>query len=289
MKFKITVPATSANLGPGFDISGIALDIYNEFYFDFTKDGIQFTDDEYDFDTSLTLDTFFNVLDMYNQVKPSSVHLHTVSKIPVARGLGSSSTCIVAGIMAANQYASLNLEKEKIALIANEIEGHPDNVVSAIYGNLNLSLVDKNLYRREIKVHPDLAFCLIIPKHKVKTSEARKVLPKEYKMSDIQINLSRMAFVEEAFTTMDLDLLKLVTEDRLHEQYRSQLILNFDDIKNKFSKLDIITYWISGAGPSIVLLVDKNKLNNINEELKDDAFDLKILNVDTNGARLELQ
>lgn len=290
MNFKITVPATSANLGCGFDVAGLALNLYNEFYFDFDKEGIHFGDDDYDFDHSLTLDIFFETLKKYGACCPKNVHLHTVSNIPPTRGLGSSSTCVVAGILAANHYGKLNLTQDDLALLASEYEGHPDNVVSALFGNLNISLFDHHFFNRNIKVHPDLAFIALIPSHPVKTEEARASLPKAYPISDAIYNLARIPFMEEAFQNKDEALLKEVTQDKLHQQYRQSLIKDFAKIEAIYLTQDIITAWVSGAGPTILLLVDKKKQAEVLFNLQENnPFSLTILGlqIDIKGAIIE--
>lgn len=267
MYFKIYVPATSANLGSGFDSAGLALNRYNEFTFDFTQEGIKFFDEIYQFDTSLTLDSFFKTLTLLDVEHPKNVHLTTVSNIPIARGLGSSSTCIVAGVLAANHFAKTNLSLEKLALIATKLEGHPDNVVSAIYGSLNLSLYEEKLFNNNVTVHQDLYFIALVPDHTVKTSEARNILPTSYEMGDIVFNLSRVSFIEKAFSTLDEELLKIVTQDRLHQSYRKQLIQDFKQIDNALKHPKIITSWISGAGPTMMALCHRDNTKEISDHL----------------------
>lgn len=267
MKIEIKVPATSANIGPGFDTSGLAINLYNEYTFDFNQTDIQFTDDQYEFKTSLTLDTFFDVLEQFDIEKPLGVHLHTISNIPVARGLGSSSACIVAGLLAANHYGKLKLDKKKLCQIATNFEGHPDNVVSAIMGNLNISLLDSSFHNIEIKMHDELALIAIIPHHEVKTSDARNILPQFYSLEDAVFNLSRMAFVKEAFENKDIALLKLVTQDKLHEKYRQTLIEDYNIYHELFKNENIITSWVSGAGPTMMLLVDIKTKDEVTQYL----------------------
>ncbi|NLW15346.1 MAG: homoserine kinase [Erysipelothrix sp.] len=267
MKFRITVPASTANIGSGFDMAGIALNLYNTFDFNFNTEGITFSDDTYSFTTSLVLDTFFTVLNTYNIEPPSNIHLHTKSHIPIARGLGSSSTCIVAGIIAANRYADLKLSKLDIAKIANDIEGHPDNVVSAVIGNMNLSLADKKLYNQNFKIHDDLTFIAIIPNYEVLTKDARDIMPDNYQISDVIHTSSRTAFLKVAFETGNKELIASVTKDKLHQPYRQKLIKNYDDIDHFLNKSKALTHWISGAGPTIIALVKKSDAHELYNEI----------------------
>ena len=289
MTLTIKVPATSANLGPGFDVAGLALTLYNEFEFDFGVDTVSFYDSDYSFDTSLTLDTFFDVLDMYSIERPKGVKLTTTSRIPVARGLGSSSTCIVAGLLAANEYGNLNLSKEELARVATKIEGHPDNVVPALFGNINLSLMDDHLFIQKGIVHDAIEFIAIIPSHPVSTKEARAVLPTTYTLDTLIYTSSRSAFLLEAFKTNDKVLFHAILKDKVHEPYRKQLIQNINSIE-VLLKHDLITgYWVSGAGPTILAITDKNNTKEVVENLTENIHNfgtLKVLQIDTKGAMI---
>lgn len=290
MKFKISVPATSANLGPGFDTAGLALNLYNEFDFDFTQKGIHFFDEKHDFETSLVLDTFFKVLDTKGIARPLNVNLVTHTNIPIARGLGSSSTCIVAGVMAANLFGDLNLTQKNIATIATKIEGHPDNVVPAVFGNLNLSLYEKELFVQTTQIHKDLSFIGIVPNYMVKTEDARNALPQTYKIKDVVYSMARTAFLQDAFKTKNLELLKEVSKDTLHQPFRKSLIKDYEKIQETVDKSGAVSYWISGAGPTILVLVEsKNKekvLKHLRESL-DESNDLLDLQIDIKGAMIK--
>lgn len=289
MKFKIKVPATSANIGAGFDTVGVALTLYNEFTFDFSKTGVSFSDDQYTFDTSLTLDAFFETLERFAIQRPENLHLYTQSNIPIARGLGSSSTCIVAGVLAANHYANLKLSNESLGEIVSQIEGHPDNVISALYGNFNLSMFDKKLFNINTKVHEDLAFLAIVSNLPVKTSDARNILPTSYTLDQITFNLSRLPFYQKAFKEKNSELLKKVTQDKLHQNHRAKLIEDYELIRKVIKETQAITYWISGAGSTIIVLVDKNSLNNVYLSLKphlSKETQILKLSVDTQGATI---
>ncbi len=289
MKLTIKVPATSANIGPGFDVAGLALNLYNIFTFDFNQTTTEFYDYKHTFKTSLTLDTFFKVLDQHNIERPN-VHLYTESNIPIARGLGSSSTCIVAGVLAANSYANLNLSKLSLAKLASYYEGHPDNVVPAIFGNINMALLDDNLYVQSSFVHQDYGFIAIVPNHEVSTQDARNILPESIKLEDLTYTQSRTTFLLDAFRNYNEELIKTVTKDIIHEPYRKQLIQNIDLIEDILNEENIITHWVSGAGPSIMVLTNIRNIETIHtsikSKLKDFAF-TTVLQVDTKGAIIE--
>lgn len=291
MKFTIKVPATSANIGPGFDTAGIAFELYNEFTFDFDVKGIHFYDPAHQFDTSLTLNTFFEVLDMFEVIRPTDVLLTTKSRIPVARGLGSSSTCIVAGIFAANEYANLNLNRDNIAKIASKIEGHPDNVIPAIYGHLTVSLLNEDdLFIQKIIPSTELAFIAIIPNHEIQTQEARNILPKSYFMGDLIFSMSRTAFLLKAFETANPKLLKVSTQDKLHEPYRKKLISDYSNFSKAIESTQRITSWISGAGPTIIVLTNKENAKQDVETLQQSCgkfATITILQTDIKGAMID--
>ncbi|AMC93249.1 hypothetical protein AOC36_04460 [Erysipelothrix larvae] len=288
MKFSIVVPATSANMGPGFDTAGIALSLYNTFTFELkTSGGITFHDSDHDFNESLTLNTYFQVLKEFKVNPPQHIHLETKSNIPVARGLGSSSTCIVAGIMAANKTASLNLTKHEMAQIASRIEGHPDNVTPAIMGNMCLCVYDSESFLvQNLTVHPSLQFVGVYPDKPVSTQKARAILPTTLPYEAIVYSLSRASLLAYGFQSGDVFVLAQITKDKLHEPYRSTLIEDYALIIDTFTSLECITSWISGSGPTMIALVQNpdEALNTLASNLSS-TYSIHHLTVDTAGAR----
>lgn len=280
MKFKLKVPATSANLSVGFDVAGLALNLYNEFTFEFDNkyDGISWKDRDFVFENNLVVSSFLEVLKKYKIDKPKGLHIYSESNIPLKRGLGSSSSCIVAGVIAANIYGNLNLSDDDILLLSNAIEGHPDNVAPCFLGGMVLSLVDKEkIFYKRFFPHDDLVFIALVNEDKVPTSKARKVMPNKYNIKDVIHTTSRIIFLEDAFKNKDIPLLETITKDVIHEPYRKKLIKNYKYLEKIIEETNSITSWISGAGSTVMVLTDELNKNQIIEKFKKELNNVDVL------------
>lgn len=274
---RVRVEATSANVCVGFDVLGIALGLYNEFTFEkkksFSFKG--FADEFSNINNNLVYDSYMAVFKKLNY-NPIPVEIGFKGDIPVSRGLGSSSSLIVAGVFAANHMLNNPLTKDECFNICCEIEGHPDNVAPAIYGNLVASYKKDGKYIPvSYSINKDLKFITIIPPYKISTHEARGVLPKELPYSDIVNNTSRIINLPKALYDGNVDMLIDLFEDKMHEPYRSKLIKEYDEIKSICNKNNA-AFAISGSG-STMLAIAKNidfisDLNKFN-------FDIKCLKV----------
>ena len=252
---KVKVEATSANVCVGFDVLGIALNLYNEFTFkkqeEFSFKG--FLDEFSQKETNLVYESYKKVFDLRGE-KPIPVEIGFKGDIPVSRGLGSSSSLIVAGIFAANYFLKNKYTKEELFDIAAMLEGHPDNVAPAIYGGLVASYKKGDKYYPNLyAINKDLRFTVVIPKNKVSTHDARGVLPKELPYSDIVWNMSRIINLPRAFSDGNITLLKDLFDDRLHEPYRKKLILEYENVKNVVDKYDC-AFAISGSGSTMLII-----------------------------------
>jgi len=291
-KFKVRVPATTANLGAGYDTIGIALDLFNDFIFSFDGEGIEFIDVEERFANNdhLVYTTFCDLLEKHGVEKPKGFRLEVVNKIPVARGLGSSSTCIVAGLLAANEYGELGLSKEDLMLEACLLEGHPDNVIPAIVGNMAGGLIvnDKVLVQ-EINVPCDFRFYAFVEPFESKTSDARAVIPSEVSHQDAIFNVQRAALLMRAFENRLVDQLGALIDDKLHEPYRRKLVKRYYKIENFIEDDCFVANWISGAGSTMMALGLEGNLENIESVVSnlDDEIKLYRLNVCKEGAKIE--
>lgn len=290
---EVFVPATSANIGPGYDCLGLCLNLFNKFTFEELEKGLEFEgcEEEYANEDNLVYKT---MLFFYEKVKPNKIpkgiKISFENNIPICRGLGSSSTCIVAGLMAANILTESNLSKEEILKLAIEIEGHPDNVAPAILGNMIIAFIEDNkLYHDSIKVPSDIKFIAMVPDFELSTEKARAVLPKKIDHKDGVFNVSRCALLISAFNNHNLDLIKTACKDKFHQDYRSPLINNYNDIVSFTNKLNSLGTFLSGAGPTIMTLIKKEDISIIDEiksflSTLDNKWEILNLSCDSNGA-----
>jgi len=287
---KIRVPATSANLGPGFDAVGIALNLYNTFTFEELPEGLEIVGcDDFNDENNLVYLSMKKTLSKIDyEIKGIKITMET--NIPVSRGLGSSAACIVAGILGANELVGRPLSKYDLLKIATEIEGHPDNVAPALLGGLVASVVDReNVFYNKIHVAKGIKFIALIPEFTLSTREARGVLPREISFRDAVFNVGRLSLLISSLSNGKFELLKYGVEDRLHQNYRSKLIPDFDKIKNICDNNKSLGTFISGAGPTIITIIDeKNKefISNLRKELTSLSNDwlVKELDIDLEGA-----
>ncbi|MBF0818062.1 homoserine kinase [Streptococcus acidominimus] len=285
---KIIVPATSANIGPGFDSLGVALSKY------LTIEVVQAQDKWF-----VEHDLEFVPSDEYNLLIKTALkvcpdlqphHVRMISDIPLARGLGSSSSVIVAGIELANQLADLQLSADEKLCLATEIEGHPDNVAPAIFGNLVISSYVNKKVAKIVTEFPEASFIAFIPNYPLRTSESRGVLPTQFS-SKKAVAASAIANVAiAALLTGDLvEAGKAIEADLFHEPFRQKLVQEFYPIRHLGSELGAYATYLSGAGPTVMVLAEKAKEAAVKEAI--DALQLDgecfILNVDKQGVRVE--
>ena len=290
---KITVPATSANLGPGFDSLGVALNLYNNIYMA-EYDGIDISSLDGSFvpngENNLIYRTVKDVYALCGK-EFKGLKLQQENPIPMARGLGSSSACIVSGIAGANKLLGSPLSLSDIVDIAAKIEGHPDNSTPAVVGGF-ITAVLENDHVHYIKnpLPKDLQFVAFIPNFPLKTSVARKALPSEVSHKDAAFNLSHSALMAMALSHGRYDLLKTAINDKLHQPYRLSLIENADKIFDIAYKSGALAVYISGAGPTIMAIVnDKSFTKKADELLKESGiknWQIKPLLPDNHGVRV---
>lgn len=286
---KIIVPATSANIGPGFDSVGVALSKYLEIVImEPSKDWFI----EHDLGENIPTDAsnllIKTALRVTSTIQPHRIKM--ISDVPLARGLGSSSSVIVAGIELANQLANLNLTADEKLAIATEIEGHPDNVAPAIFGNLVISSYLNQKVSSIVADFPETAFIAFIPNYELKTSDSRGVLPSElsYKEAVAASSVANVAIA--ALLTGDLVKAgQAIQGDLFHERFRQQLVKEFSPIKALSKKEGAYATYLSGAGPTVMVLASKDKEETILAGLKALQLDGQVcsLRVDTNGVIVE--
>ena len=273
MRFRISVPATSANVGPGFDVMGLAFDMYNRFTFDTDcPEKLQIEGCLPEFaaaENNLLYQTLTQVLAQHGRLAPN-LRITFDTDLPVCSGLGSSSTCIVAGVMAANIIGNLSMDTEQILRTATQIEGHPDNVAPAILGGFVAAIVEDGLvYWHRYPISDRISFYAIMPEVRVPTEAARAALPKTYTLTDCIYNLSRVPILVEGLERADPRLIRAGCKDRIHQEYRLQLIPQGEEVMRFVTdKTDAVAVYISGAGPTIVAVViddDDAFLKQIND------------------------
>lgn len=255
-KFDISVSSSSANLGPGFDAIGLALDLTNVFRFETSEKDELINFDDY-IEDNLVLKSyqhFFKSLNLnYKPIKITKLR----QDIPIARGLGSSASCIVAGILAANHLFNDFLSEEEIIKLSTEIEGHSDNVTPVVLGGLASACTVNNLIKTfTYPLSKKLKFVLVIPPYELSTKRAREILPKDYKKEDVIYTTAHSINLTEAYRRGDISLLKEMVEDKIHSPYRLPLIPDGETVK-KFALKHDIAFAISGSGSSMLLISDK--------------------------------
>ena len=286
---RITVPATSANVGPGFDSVGIAVSKY------LTIDVLEAQENwwiEHDLgeeipsnEENLLLQT---ALQVASDLPPH--RLKMTSEVPLARGLGSSSSVIVAGIELANQLGKLSLSDEDKLEIATKIEGHPDNVAPAIFGNLVVASYVDQQTNHLVLPFPECALVAFVPNYELKTSDSRNVLPSEwtYKEAVAASAIANVAIA--ALAKGDLRVAgKAIEADRFHERYRQQLVVEFPQVKEVAHQHDAYATYLSGAGPTIMTLLPVEHAEAFAKDLESKGLNGQVfsLNIDTTGVKVE--
>ena len=253
--------ATSANLGPGFDAFGICLNLYNEYAFEVSNkyEINEFNDNYKNPENNLIIKSYEKVFNILNK-KVIPIKLTELEhNIPTSRGLGSSASCIVSGVMIANNVLGDILSIDDVFQIASDIEGHPDNVAPLIFGGLTCSFKNDKYYTVKCSPSNDFIYTVCIPSFELKTSVARSVLPENVKMADAVSNISHSVALIKALELGNMELLKQANIDKLHQDYRFPLINDSAYFIN-YAKNNPATCMISGAGPTI-LLISKESLN----------------------------
>lgn len=254
---KIRVPASSANLGPGFDCFGVAWQLYNELEFVPNDTGLVITgcDARYCNESNLAYRAYCAALERYHLApKPLTINFLRCD-IPISRGLGSSSALLVGGVMAANTLHNLNMTRAELLSVATALEGHPDNVAPALFGGLTASAVEAGIplcVRHELS--DKLHFTALIPPFELSTEQSRSVLPHTVLREDAIFNVSRAALLLSALGNGDAALLRASMADRLHEPYRVSLINGYDTARGLAYKCGAEAMCISGAGSTLLCL-----------------------------------
>lgn len=255
---KVRVPATSANLGPGFDCLGLALDWWNEAEFALEGDGLRVeisgegTGALPQDDTNLVAAAARRLYGRAGAPVPAGLRITCLNRIPLGSGLGSSAAAALLGLLGANRLLGDPFSPDEVLALATEIEGHPDNAAPALWGGLTAAVkTASGVVSRRIEV-PALALAVAVPQFDLPTHAARAALPAQVSMADAVYNLSCTALVVEALRTGDVDLLSQVMDDRLHQPYRLPLIPGAEAARRAALEAGAAACVLSGAGPSLL-------------------------------------
>lgn len=291
---KVRVPATSANMGPGFDSLGIGLTLYNEFGFKEIESGLKFKGipEEFCNEENIIYEAMKYCFDKAGY-KIKGLEISELNQdVPISRGLGSSSTCIVGGLVGANEILGGKFSEDELLDMAVEIEGHPDNVAPALIGGMVVAITEENkTFYDKINLKGGLKFVAIVPNFRLSTEKARGVLPKEITLKDGVYNVSRAALMVSSFTSGKYELIKYACKDAFHQNYRSQLIPGFEKVYNKSYELGALGCYLSGAGPTIMAIIDEKDerfSNKLKQFLNDEnlQWDILELSLDSEGATI---
>jgi homoserine kinase len=294
---KVRVPATTANLGAGFDTFGLALTLYNEFEVE-EADGVFIESyPENEFLKNPENNLFIKVVKYLCEAEGKTFHgakLKQTVNIPVARGLGSSATAIVAGILTGFAVHKKPLTDEEFFKVAYLFEPHPDNLLPAWKGGFITALkTEDKTYYSKIDFPQELKAVVVIPDFELSTELARSVLPKEIPLKDAVFNIQRASLFIRALQEKRFDLLKIAMEDRLHQPYRKSLIPNFDKVIQYAYESGAVGASLSGAG-STMLALALNNFDKIGQAMvsafSEAGINAKylVLDVDTEGAKVEI-
>lgn len=257
MKVIVSAPATTANLGPGYDCLGLALTLRSTFTFETADDLlIEGCDEAFRGPDNLVLQGFQEVWRQAGLEAPS-VHLMIDAKIPVARGLGSSSTCIVAGAAAANAMLDNRFTLDELFQICSTFEGHPDNAGPCIFGGLTASFKANGaeaFHALPMPIASEWRFATVIPDYEVRTSIARKAMPHDITVADSVYTTSHAIAMLRALATGDEVLLAEAAQDRLHEPCRCKLIPDWSVIREMAKNVGAAAFLISGSGSTLMAL-----------------------------------
>lgn len=301
MKIKVSVPATSANVGSGFDALGLAVTLYNTATFEpadqleiSSADGTRIPRNE----SNLVYRSAKRLFDQVGKRMPP-LRIVQTNPIPMARGLGSSSACIIAGLLGANRLLGDVLDTQELLTLATAIEGHPDNVAPALLGGLTSSVFEAGtVYTVKRDVDQSLCFAAIVPDYKLLTEAARAALPAQIPHKDAVYNLSRAALLPAAFCEGRHDLLAIATEDKLHQPYRLPLMPGARQVFALAKQCGAKAVYVSGAGSTVMAVAEKSQADRFYQELRQgleslegldgcEAFTLLQLDADNTGATVE--
>lgn len=293
---KIRIPATSANIGSGFDSLGLALNLYNYIYME-QIDGIEIKSKDHTViptgENNLVYKTAKHLFEICG--KPfTGLHIEQENNIPMTRGLGSSSACIVGGLFGANELMANPLSQDELVNFAAVMEGHPDNSTPAILGGLVTAVIDEGkVYCVKQEITEKLRFFAFIPDFEMSTETARAALPHTIAHKDGVFNLSRAALMSVSLYSGNFQNLRIAAQDRLHQPYRLGLIKDGDKVFQLAYDLGAYAAYISGAGSTLMAIVDEKMAESFEAEarkgldhLGHQSWEIKKMMIDNLGTQI---
>lgn len=301
----ISVPATTANLGPGFDCLGAALTLYNQFQFSqlpaSSQDALLIQAiglESHRVATDQTNLAYQAYVRLYQQIghSPPPVQMTIALEVPLARGLGSSATAIVAGLVGANVLAGSPLSNEAVMALAIDLEGHPDNVVPALIGGCRLAATapDQTWTICDVPWSNQILPIVAIPDFELSTAEARRVLPSDYSRADAIFNTAHLGLLLRGLETGHEDWLRTALQDRIHQPYRQRLIRGYPAVEQAAIDAGACGLVISGAGPTLLALAHRERAATVEAAIatawtgEGVSVQTRVLQLDEEGARVKM-
>ena len=289
------VPASTTNLGPGFDVLGLALQLYSTISLEEIENGIEIKVigvdvDKISNDESNIAYRAANLIFNKAGYKPRGLRLVLKNGIPAIRGLGGSGTAILGGLLTANALCGAPFSRVELLDLATEFEGHPDNVAASLLGGLVISMMQGNhVHSIQLDCNSNLRVVVAIPDFSLSTKAARGVLPQTVDFADAIHNVSRSSMLVAAIATGKLEMLSIAMADRLHQPYRTSLIPGFDDVAESAMRAGALSVALSGAGPSIAAycITSTDEVGaQMNQAFRQNQIscDIKVLPIDAAGA-----
>jgi homoserine kinase len=269
MGVRVRIPATTANLGPGFDTFGMALSLYNTLEVDWGNRGLQISatgNGTHLLPTDETNTVYLAIKEVFAktgkevllQERGLTISIH--NQVPVTRGLGSSATAIVGGLWAANELLGYPLSETELVEMAVKMEGHPDNVTSAVYGGIVVSgLLDHSVYVRRFSPPSGMKCVVAVPDFQLATRTSRNALPSAVPYADAIHNLNRASMMVAALADGDLHMFCSLMEDKLHELYRMPLVPGSKEAIARARQAGALSAVLSGSGPSLIAFCESDE------------------------------
>ncbi len=290
----VSVPATSANLGPGFDTLGLAVDLRNEIHIKPSSFLSISTHGEGANIPKIKKNSLF--LSIFNENykrltgREDNFRFEFHNRIPISRGLGSSSAVIVAALSGAYAMANIKYNKREILNLALKYEHHPDNITPAVMGGFNVACVEGNrVYSKKRRMPDYLRAVVVVPNRTISTFRSRTVLPKMYKKEETVYSLSRAAYMTALFMSESWDLLRIASKDKLHQTRRMKMIPELFEVQKLALKHGALMSTLSGSGSTFFNLTYDKDADKIAQALQDHfpQFRVFTLSLDNNGVTIQ--